>query len=197
MAPPHHRTRCRKIQNQVRCEVKNYDPRSIRRQGGSQYDLFTQYALIAPRRPWRTRRSIGKIDYDIGSVIGGSEIVLDECGYAEGGMTPRFSHSFIPRMIAGHRGGFISIKYGFIAPTTHRVACASSNHGLIDASNYIAGQSHRHGAAAPRLRSMNPVSAASTRCRPSRPATDDPQHASRRSTRTATDSYRRSAGALS
>ncbi len=53
-------------------------------------------------------------------------------------MTPRFSPFFIPRMIADIAAGFISMKYGFMGPNYCTVsACASSNHGLIDAFNQI------------------------------------------------------------
>ena len=73
------------------------------------------------------------------SGIGGLKSFFDECtGYAEGGNTPRFSPFFIPRMIADIAAGFISMKYGFMGPNYCIVsACASSNHGMIDAFNQI------------------------------------------------------------
>ncbi len=73
------------------------------------------------------------------SGIGGLKTFFDECiGYAEGGNIPRFSPFFIPRMIADIAAGYISIKYGFMGPNYCTVsACASSNHGMINALDII------------------------------------------------------------
>ena len=116
------------------------------------------------------------------SGIGGLKSFFDEClGYAEGGNTPRFSPFFIPRMIADIAAGYISIKYGFMGPNYCTVsACASSNHGMIDAFNAI-----RYGKAdvvvsggseaavnEPSVGGFNAMQALSTR-------NDDPLHASR------------------
>ena len=84
-------------------------------------------------------------------------------------------------MIADIAAGFISMKYGFMGPNYCTVsACASSNHGLIDAFNYIrwgkatvmvAGGSEA-AVNEPSVGGFNSMQALSTR-------NDDPQHASR------------------
>lgn len=73
------------------------------------------------------------------SGIGGLETFFQEVkGFVEGGYTPRFSPFFIPKMIADIAAGHIAIKYGFMGPNYCTVsACASSNHAMIDALNYI------------------------------------------------------------
>ena len=116
------------------------------------------------------------------SGIGGLKSFFDEClGYAAGDGTPRFSPFFIPRMIADIAAGYISIKYGFMGPNYCTVsACASSNHGLIDAFNQIrwgkADMMVAGGSEAavnePAVGGFNSMQALSTR-------NDDPEHASR------------------
>ena len=85
-----------------------------------------------------------KIDKEMAGVIWGSGIgglasfYQEVKGFVEGGFVPRYSPFFIPKMIADIAAGWISIKYGFMGPnycTTS--ACASSNHAMIDALNYI------------------------------------------------------------
>ena len=135
-----------KFKTKFACEVKNYDPaQHFDRKEVRKYDLFTQYALIAATQAVEdSALDLEKIDLEQAGVIwssgiGGLKSFFDEClGYAEGGMTPRFSPFFIPRMIADIAAGFISMKYGFMGPNYCTVsACASSNLGLIDAFNYI------------------------------------------------------------
>ncbi|WP_301208039.1 beta-ketoacyl-ACP synthase II [uncultured Alistipes sp.] len=178
-----------KFKTKFACEVKNYDPaQHFDRKEVRKYDLFTQYALIAATQAVEdSALDLEKIDLEQAGVIwssgiGGLKSFFDEClGYAEGGMTPRFSPFFIPRMIADIAAGFISMKYGFMGPNYCTVsACASSNHGLIDAFNYIrwgkatvmvAGGSEA-AVNEPSVGGFNSMHALSTR-------NDDPQHASR------------------
>lgn len=152
------------------------------------YDLFTQYALIAAAQAVEdSGLDLERIDLEqVGVIwssgIGGLKSFFDEClGYAAGDGTPRFSPFFIPRMIADIAAGFISMKYGFMGPNYCTVsACASSNHGMIDAMNAI-----RYGKAdvmvtggseaavnEPSVGGFNAMQALSTR-------NDDPVHASR------------------
>ena len=87
----------------------------------------------------------------------------------------------ITHMFRDIAAGFISMKYGFMGPNYCTVsACASSNHGLIDAFNYIrwgkatvmvAGGSEA-AVNEPSVGGFNSMQALSTR-------NDDPQHASR------------------
>lgn len=178
-----------KFKTRFACEVKNYDPnRYFDRKEVRKYDLFTQYALIAATEAVEDAAfDFDKLDKEqVGVIwasgIGGLKSFFDEClGYAEGGMTPRFSPFFIPRMISDIAAGFISMKYGFMGPNYCTVsACASSNHGLIAAFDAI-----RYGKAdvivtggseaavnEPSVGGFNSMQALSTR-------NDDPAHASR------------------
>ena len=135
-----------KFKTQFACEVKNYDwTQHFDRKEVRKYDLFTQYALVAAAQAVEDagfdleKTDLERVGVIWSSGIGGLKSFFDEClGYAEGGMTPRFSPFFIPRMIADIAAGFISMKYGFMGPNYCTVsACASSNHGLIDAFNQI------------------------------------------------------------
>lgn len=135
-----------KFKTQFACEVKNYDwTQHFDRKEVRKYDLFTQYALVAAAQAVEDagfdleKTDLERVGVIWSSGIGGLKSFFDEClGYAEGGMTPRFSPFFIPRMIADIAAGYISIKYGFMGPNYCTVsACASSNHGLIDAFNQI------------------------------------------------------------
>lgn len=135
-----------KFKTRFACEVKNYDwTQYFDRKEVRKYDLFTQYALIAATQAVEDagfdleKTDLERVGVIWSSGIGGLKSFFDEClGYAEGGMTPRFSPFFIPRMIADIAAGFISMKYGFMGPNYCTVAaCASSNHGLIDAFNQI------------------------------------------------------------
>ena len=125
-----------KFKTRFACEVKNYDPNQyFDRKEVRKYDLFTQYALIAATQAVEDAAfDFDKLDKERAGVIwasgiGGLKSFFDEClGYAEGGMTPRFSPFFIPRIIADIAAGFISMKYGFMGPHYCTVsACASSN----------------------------------------------------------------------
>lgn len=178
-----------KFKTKFACEVKNYDPNQyFDRKEARKYDLFTQYALIAAEQAVRDAAfDMETINKERAGVIwcsgiGGLKSLFDECvGYSEGGNTPRFSPFFIPRMIADIAAGYISIKYGFMGPNYCTVsACASSNHGLVEAFNQI-----RYGKAdimvaggseaavnEPSVGGFNAMQALSTR-------NDDPQHASR------------------
>ena len=174
-----------KFKTKFACEVKNYDPSQyFDRKEVRKYDLFTQYALVAASQAVEDSgldlETVDKEQVGViwSSGIGGLKSFFDEClGYAEGGMTPRFSPFFIPRMIAG----FISMKYGFMGPNYCTVsACASSNHGMIaafDAIRYgkadvmVAGGSEA-AVNEPSVGGFNSMQALSTR-------NDDPEHASR------------------
>ena len=178
-----------KFKTKFACEVKNYDPTQyFDRKEVRKYDLFTQYALIAATQAVEdSALDLEKVDKEqVGVIwssgIGGIKSFFDEClGWAAGDGTPRFSPFFIPRMISDIAAGFISMKYGFMGPNYCTVsACASSNHGMMDAMNAI-----RYGKAdvmvtggseaavnEPSVGGFNSMQALSTR-------NDDPTHASR------------------
>ena len=128
------------------CELKGYNPTDyFDRKELRKYDLFTQYALIAAEQALKDSGvDLEKIDAERtgviwGSGIGGLETFYQEVkGYVEGNFIPRYSPFFIPKMIADLAAGHISMKYGFRGPNYCTVsACASSNHAMIDAMNYI------------------------------------------------------------
>ncbi|MFI3304246.1 MAG: beta-ketoacyl-ACP synthase II [Rikenellaceae bacterium] len=135
-----------KFKTKFACEIKNYDwTQYFDRKEVRKYDQYTQYGLIAATQAVEDAGINGEgIDKEqVGVIwcsgIGGLKTFFDECvGYAEGGNTPRFSPFFIPRMIADIAAGYISIKYGFMGPNFCTVsACASSNHGMIQALDTI------------------------------------------------------------
>ena len=137
-----------KFKTKFACEVKNYDPTQyFDRKEVRKYDLFTQYALIAATQAVEdSALDLEKVDKEqVGVIwssgIGGIKSFFDEClGWAAGDGTPRFSPFFIPRMISDIAAGFISMKYGFMGPNYCTVsACASSNHGMMDAMNAMMG----------------------------------------------------------
>ena len=178
-----------KFKTKFACEVKNYDSSLyFDRKEVRKYDLFTQYALIAATQAVEDSgldlETVDKEQVGViwSSGIGGIKSFFDEClGWAAGDGTPRFSPFFIPRMISDIAAGFISMKYGFMGPNYCTVsACASSNHGMMDAMNAI-----RYGKAdvmvtggseaavnEPSVGGFNSMQALSTR-------NDDPTHASR------------------
>ena len=125
-----------KFKTQFACEVKNYDPaQHFDRKEVRKYDLFTQYALVAATQAVEDAAfdmdSLDKEQVGViwSSGIGGLKSFFDEClGYAEGGMTPRFSPFFIPRMISDIAAGFISMKYGFMGPNYCCVSALSLIH---------------------------------------------------------------------
>ena len=171
------------------CELKGYNPTDyFDRKELRKYDLFTQYALIAAEQALKDSGvDLEKIDAKRTGVIWGSGIggletfYLEVKGYVEGNFIPRYSPFFIPKMIADLAAGHISMKYGFRGPNYCTVsACASSNHAMIDAMNYIrwgkADMILSGGSEAavnpPGVGGFNSMQALSTR-------NDDPQKASR------------------
>lgn len=145
-AAPITRFNAEKFKTTFACEVKNYDPAQyFDRKEIRLYDLYTQFALIAAKQAIEDAKiDLDSIDKEMVGVIwasgiGGLETFFQEVkGFVEGGYTPRFSPFFIPKMIADIAAGHIAIKYGFMGPNYCTVsACASSNHAMIDALNYI------------------------------------------------------------
>ncbi len=171
------------------CELKGYNPTDyFDRKELRKYDLFSQYALIAAEQAVKDSGiDLEKVDAERTGVIWGSGIggletfYLEVKGYVEGNFVPRYSPFFIPKMIADLAAGHISMKYGFRGPNYCTVsACASSNHAMIDAMNYIrwgkADMILSGGSEAavnpPGVGGFNSMQALSTR-------NDDPQKASR------------------
>ncbi len=135
------------FKTQFACEVKGFDPlQYFDRKEARKMDLYTQYALAATKEALEhSGLDLETVDKDeVGVVfsagIGGINTFEQEVGYyythIEQG--PRFNPFFIPKMISDIAAGRISIQYGFRGPNYSTAsACASSNHGIIQAFNHI------------------------------------------------------------
>lgn len=128
------------------CELKNFDPEvCMDRKEARRMDLFCQYAMVAVDEAMRNSGlDLEKIDKDRAGVIwasgiGGLVSLEQEIEtFAKGSGTPRYSPFLIPRMITDIAAGHISIQYGFRGVNYATVsACASSNHAMINAMDYI------------------------------------------------------------
>ncbi len=178
-----------KFKTRFACEVKNYDGANFfDRKEVRRYDLFTQFALIAAAQAMEDSGiDVEKVDSEKagviwGSGIGGLKSFFDEVkSFSLGDGTPRLSPFFITMMIADIAAGYISMRYGFMGPNYCTVsACASANHAMIDAFNWIrkgvadiiiTGGSEA-GVCEPAVGGFNSMQALSTR-------NDDPKSASR------------------
>lgn len=108
-------------------------------------DLFCQYAMVAVAEAMTSSGlDLEKINKDRAGVIwasgiGGLVSLEKEIEtFAQGSGTPRYSPFLIPRMITDIAAGHISIQYGFRGVNYATVsACASSNHAMINAMDYI------------------------------------------------------------
>ena len=137
-----------KFKTQFACEVKDFDPAAhFDRKKLRQLDLYAQYALVAAEEAIADSGLEGegvdknRVGVIFSAGIGGLHTFEEEAGYfalhgEEQG--PKYNPFFIPKMIADIAAGHISIDHGFHGPNFATVsACASSNHALIDAFNYI------------------------------------------------------------
>lgn len=128
------------------CEVKNFNPEDfIEKKELRKMDLCTAYALITADEAIRdaklnfeeaNRQRCGVL---FSSGIGGLQSLEDQLeDYFKGGDPTRFSPFFITKMILNMPSGLIAIKHNLqginFAPVS---ACASSNHALICAYNFI------------------------------------------------------------
>ena len=145
-ATPITRFDAEKFKTRFACEVKDYDyTKYFDRKEVRLYDLYTQFALIAAQQAVADAAlDLDAIDKEMagviwGSGIGGLETFFQEVkGFVEGGLIPRYSPFFIPKMIADISAGHIAMKYGFMGPNYCTVsACASSNHAMISALDAI------------------------------------------------------------
>lgn len=137
-----------KFKTQFACEVKGFDPAAhFDRKKARQLDLYAMYALKAADEAIEDAGLEGegvdknRVGVIFAAGIGGLHTFEEEAGYfaihgAEQG--PKYNPFFIPKMIADIAAGHISIDHEFRGPNFATVsACASSNHALIDAYNYI------------------------------------------------------------
>ncbi|MEG2865481.1 MAG: beta-ketoacyl synthase N-terminal-like domain-containing protein, partial [Mucinivorans sp.] len=135
-----------KFKTQFACEVRDFDPtQHFDRKEARKLDRYAQFALVATKQAVDdSTLNLEELDLDRAGVIwasgiGGLETITTEIeNWAKGDGTPRFNPFFIPKMISDIGAGHISIQYGFRGPNFATVsACASSNHAMIDAMNYI------------------------------------------------------------
>lgn len=137
-----------KFKTQFACEVKGFDPAEhFDRKKARQLDLYAMYALKAADEAIADAGLEGegvdknRVGVIFSAGIGGLHTFEEEAGYyalhgEEQG--PKYNPFFIPKMIADIAAGQISIDHEFRGPNFATVsACASSNHALIDAFNYI------------------------------------------------------------
>ncbi len=128
------------------CEVKNFDPgEALDKKEARRMDLFTQYALVATHEAvHNSGLTSDQLASDRAAVIWGSgvgglkSLETEIVDFAIHNYQPRFSPFLIVRMIADIAPGYISIKYGCQGINYSTVsACASSNHAMINAFDYI------------------------------------------------------------
>ncbi|RAJ72806.1 3-oxoacyl-[acyl-carrier-protein] synthase II [Chitinophaga dinghuensis] len=135
-----------KFRTRFACELKNYDPSlTLDKAELRKTDPFTQYALSAAAEAVADAgidfSAMNPFDTGViwGSGQGGMQTFEEQVTeYVQGGMTPRFSPYFVPRLIANMASGMISMKYGLMGINYTTVsACATSNTAIMDALNYI------------------------------------------------------------
>ncbi len=127
-------------------EVKGFNAANyFEKNEARKYDLFTQYAIAAADEAIKNadidfdKLNKNKIGVIWGSGNGGIQTFQDQLiEFAKGNGQPRFNPYFIPKMIADIPSGVISIRHGLRGLNFSTIsACASSNHAIIDACNYI------------------------------------------------------------
>jgi 3-oxoacyl-[acyl-carrier-protein] synthase II len=128
------------------CEVKNFKPEvAMDRKEVRRVDLYTQFALVATDEAMKMSGiDLKMVDLDrcgiiYASGIGGLMTLEQEISdFARGNGTPRYNPFMIPKMITNIASGHIAIKYGFRGVNYATVsACASANHSIINALDYI------------------------------------------------------------
>ena len=128
------------------CEVKGFNPEiAIEKKELKRLDLYTQYGMVAADEAMQMSGiDVNAINLEragiiFGSGIGGMATIENEISeFARGNGTPRFNPFLIPKMISNIASGLMSIKYGFRGINYATVsACATSNHAIINAADYI------------------------------------------------------------
>jgi 3-oxoacyl-[acyl-carrier-protein] synthase II len=128
------------------CEVKGFKPEvAIEKKEVRRIDLYAQFGIVAVDEAMKmSGLALDAIDLDragviFGSGIGGLITIESEISdFARGNGTPRYNPFLIPKMIANIAAGLIAIKYGFRGLNYTTVsACASANHAIINAFDYI------------------------------------------------------------
>ncbi len=134
------------FKTQFACEVKDFDPESVMsRKEARKLDPFAQYAMAVSEEAIQdSALDLESIDLDRAGVIWASGIGgfatieedIEAAALNEG--APRYSPFLIPKLISNIAAGHISMRYNFRGLNYVTVsACASSNHSLINAADYI------------------------------------------------------------
>jgi 3-oxoacyl-[acyl-carrier-protein] synthase II len=131
---------------QFACEVKGFTPEiAIEKKEIRRVDLYAQYGLVAVDEAIKMsglvldNMNLDRAGVIFGSGIGGLVTIENEISdFARGNGTPRYNPFLIPKMIANIAAGLMAIKYGFRGVNYATVsACASANHAIINAFDYI------------------------------------------------------------
>ena len=131
---------------QFACEVKGFTPEiAIEKKEIRRVDLYAQFGLVAVDEAIKMSGlvldslNLDRAGVIFGSGIGGLMTIENEISdFARGNGTPRYNPFLIPKMIANIAAGLMAIKYGFRGVNYATVsACASANHAIINAFDYI------------------------------------------------------------
>ncbi len=134
------------FKTQFACEVKNFNPEvAIEKKEVRRIDLYAQFGIVAANEAIKMSgidaniSNPDRIGVIFASGIGGLMTLEHEISeFARGNGTPRYSPFLIPKMIGNIAAGLLAIKYGFRGLNYATVsACASANHALINAFDYI------------------------------------------------------------
>ena len=135
-----------KFKTQFACALKDFNLSDhVDRKAARRVDLYCHYAMISAKEAIDDSGldlealDKSKVGVIYGSGIGGLGSLQDQVSeFALGNGTPRHTPFLITRMITDMAAGMISIEYGFTGINYAVVsACATSNHALINATDYI------------------------------------------------------------
>lgn len=136
-----------KFRTHFACEVKDFDASSfLDRKEARKLDLYAQFALAAAQEAITDARldleteDKDRIGVIFGSGMGGLHTFVEEVsGFAlQADGVPHYNPFFIPKVICDIAAGHISMHFGLRGPNFATVsACASSNHAIADAFNYL------------------------------------------------------------
>ncbi len=135
-----------KFKTRFACQLKDFDvSQHIDRKAARRVDLYCHYAIVCTREAVKDsgldleKVNKSRVGVIFGSGIGGlgsMEAQIEE--FLESGRVPRHSPFLITRMITDMAAGILSMEYGFTGINYAVVsACATSNHALINAADYI------------------------------------------------------------
>lgn len=135
-----------KFRTHFACEVKDFDASSFMDKTETRkIDLVAQFAVYSAMQAMQDasfdleKENKDRMGVIWGSGFGGVKSYEENISnyYINNG-NPRFNPFFVPKVIGNMAAGHIAILYGLRGVNFTTVsACASSNHAIIDAFNYI------------------------------------------------------------